>query len=70
MLNLIDEDIGECLMVPYERHWSNAKVIEALADVMVVKGVPERLRSDSGPDFVAASRFPKTFPTTAPSIRI
>ena len=33
-----------------ERHWSSAKVIEALADVMVIKGVPEHLRSDNGPE--------------------
>jgi putative transposase len=36
-----------------ERRWSSAKVIEALADVMVMKGVPEHLRSDNGPEFVA-----------------
>ena len=29
------------------------KVIEALADVMVIKGVPEHVRSDHGPEFVA-----------------
>ena len=29
------------------------KVIEYLADVMVVKGVPEHIRSDNGPEFVA-----------------
>ena len=28
-------------------------MIEALADVMVLKGVPEHLRSDNGPEFVA-----------------
>ena len=28
-------------------------MIEALADVMVMKGVPEHLRSDNGPEFVA-----------------
>jgi hypothetical protein len=26
-----------------ERRWSSAKVIEALADVMVLKGVPEHI---------------------------
>lgn len=31
---------------------SSAKVIGALADVMVMKGVPEHLRSDNGPEFV------------------
>jgi hypothetical protein len=50
MLNLIDEHSREGLMIRSERRWSSAKVIEALADVMVVKGVPEHLRSDNGPE--------------------
>jgi len=53
MLNLIDEHTRECLMIRSERRWSSAKVIEALADVMVRKGVSEHLRSDNGPEFVA-----------------
>jgi putative transposase len=53
ILNLIDEYTRECLMVRAERRWSSARVIGALADVMVVKGVPEHLRSDNGPEFVA-----------------
>ena len=53
MLNLIDEHSRECLMVRCEWRWSSAKVIEALADVMVMKSVPEHLCSDNGPEFVA-----------------
>ena len=53
VLNLIDEHSRECLMIRPERRWSSAKVIEALADVMVSKGVPEHIRSDNGPEFVA-----------------
>ena len=53
MLNLIDEHTRESLLVRPERRWSSAKVIEALADVMVMKGVPEHIRSDNGPEFVA-----------------
>jgi transposase InsO family protein len=52
MLNLIDEHTRESLLVRPERRWSSAKVIEYLADVMVVKGVPEHIRSDNGPEFV------------------
>ena len=53
ILNLIDEYTRECLLIRAERRWSSAKVIGALADVMVWKGVPEHLRSDNGPEFVA-----------------
>jgi len=53
VLNLIDEHTREALMVRTERRWSSAKVIAALADVMVIKGVPEHIRSDNGPEFVA-----------------
>ena len=53
ILNLIDEYTRECLLIRAERRWSSAKVIGALADVMVMKGVPEHLRSDNGPEFVA-----------------
>jgi putative transposase len=49
VLNLIDEHTRESLLVRAEGRWSSAKVIEALADVMVIKGVPEHLRSDNGP---------------------
>jgi hypothetical protein len=52
MLNLIDEHTRECLMIGCQRSWSSARVIAALADVMVIKGVPEHLRSDNGPEFV------------------
>jgi hypothetical protein len=30
----------ECLLIRAERRWSSAKIIEALADLMVRKGVP------------------------------
>ncbi len=52
VLNLIDEHSRECLLVRAERRWSSAKVIDAFADVMVMKGVPGHLRSDEGPEFV------------------
>ena len=53
LLNLIDGHTRESLLVRAERRWSTARVISALADVMVLKGVPEHLRSDNGPEFVA-----------------
>jgi hypothetical protein len=41
MLNLIDEHTRESLLVRPERRWPTARVIAALADVRVLKGVPE-----------------------------
>ncbi len=43
----------ECLLIRAKRRWSSTKVIGALADVMVMKGVPQHIRSDNGPEFVA-----------------
>ena len=40
-------------MIRCERSWSSTRVIAALADIMVMKGVPEHLRSDNGPEFLA-----------------
>ena len=40
-------------MIRCERSWPSTRVINALADVMVMKGIPEHLRSDNGPEFVA-----------------
>lgn len=53
MLNLIDEQTRESLLVRPERRWSSAKVIGSLPDLMVLQGVPEHIRSDNGPEFVA-----------------
>ena len=53
MLNLIDEHTRESLLVRPGCRWSSAKVIEALANVMVMKDVPPHIRSDNGPEFVA-----------------
>jgi putative transposase len=57
ILNLIDEYTRECLLIRAERRWNSAKVIGALADVMVMHGIPEHLRSDNGPEFVANESF-------------
>ncbi len=53
LLHLIDEHTRESLLVRAERRWPSSRVISALDDVLVMKGVPEHLRSDNGPEFVA-----------------
>jgi transposase InsO family protein len=53
MLTLIDEYTRECLAIRVARRLGRYEVIEALADVMLCRGVPEHIRSDNGPEFVA-----------------
>jgi hypothetical protein len=53
MLNPIDEHTRESLLVLPERRWSSAEAIKALADAMVLKGMPERTCSAKGSEFVA-----------------
>jgi putative transposase len=51
------------------RLWS-AKVIEALADLIVLKGVPEHLRSDNGREFVMHDLRKRLADTRAKTIYI
>ena len=53
MLTLIDEYTRECLAIRVARRLGSFEVIEALADVMLFRGVPENIRSDNGPEFAA-----------------
>ena len=53
MLVLIDEYTRECLAIRVARRLGSYEVIEMLADVMLWRGIPENIRSDNGPEFVA-----------------
>jgi len=53
LLTLIDEYTRECLAIGVARRLGSQEVIETLADVMLGRGIPEYLRSDNGPEFVA-----------------
>jgi len=52
-LNIIDEYTRECLASIPRRSWRNNDVIEVLAQLMLLKGVPEYLRSDNGSEFTS-----------------
>ncbi|MGH9357564.1 MAG: integrase catalytic domain-containing protein [Terriglobia bacterium] len=41
------------LAIRMARRQDSQEVIEALAEVMVWRGIPEHLRSDNGPEFIA-----------------
>jgi len=53
LLALIDEYTRECLAIRVARRLGSYEVIETLADVMVWRGIPEHIRSDNGPEFIA-----------------
>jgi putative transposase len=53
ILVLIDEYTRECLALRVARRLGSLQVIETLADVMLVRGIPEHVRSDNGPEFIA-----------------
>ncbi|MEW5797869.1 MAG: IS3 family transposase [Bacteroidota bacterium] len=53
MLNIIDEYTRECLSIRIERKITANDVIETLKDLFITRGVPEHIRSDNGPEFVA-----------------
>ncbi len=53
LLTLLDEYTRECLALPVERRMGSRQVMETLSDVMLWRGIPEHIRSDNGPEFVA-----------------
>jgi putative transposase len=53
MLNIVDEFTRECLAIKVARKLNSMDVIETLADLFVLRGVPAHIRSDQGPEFIA-----------------
>jgi putative transposase len=53
MLNIIDEFTHECLAIRVSRRLKSSDVIDALSDLFIRRGVPEFIRSDNGPEFIA-----------------
>jgi transposase InsO family protein len=53
LLTLLDEFSRECLAIRVARRLGRYEVIESLAEVMQQRGVPEHIRSDNGPEFLA-----------------
>ena len=53
ILTLIDEYTRECLALRVARRMNSLEVIDTLADVMLGRGIPEHIRSDNGPEFIA-----------------
>ncbi len=53
LLTLIDECTRECLAIRVARRRGSAEVLETLAEVMLWHRIPEYIRSDNGPAFIA-----------------
>ncbi len=53
MLNIIDEFTKEALMIRADRKLNSTDVLDALTDLFILRGAPEYIRSDNGPEFIA-----------------
>src|SRR4029078_11580941 len=53
MLNGVDKFTHECLAIRVDRKLKAIDVIDVLADLFILRGVPGHIRSDNGPEFVA-----------------
>ena len=53
MLNIIDEFTRECIAIRVNRRLKATDVIDVLSDLFILRGVPDHIRSDNGPEFIA-----------------
>jgi transposase InsO family protein len=53
LLTLVDEHTRECLAIHVARSITGDELLGVLASVMHERGVPENIRSDNGPEFIA-----------------
>ena len=54
-LNILDEYTRECLAIRVDRKLNSQNVLDVLTDLFIIRGSPEYIRSDNGPEFVAKS---------------
>jgi putative transposase len=52
-LSIVDEYTRECLCLKVARGITSEDVIDTLAELFALRGVPRHIRSDNGPEFVA-----------------
>jgi transposase InsO family protein len=55
MLNVIDEFTHEALAIRIDRKLNSTDVIDVLSDLFILRGLPEHIRSDNGPEFIATA---------------
>lgn len=54
-LGITDEYTRECLALEVDRSITAEKVLDVLLNLFMTRGVPKHIRSDNGPEFVAAA---------------
>lgn len=52
-LSIVDEFTRECLTLRVDRSITSEDVIDTLAELFSMRGVPKCIRSDNGPEFIA-----------------
>jgi len=52
-LSIVDEYTRECLCLKVDRSITSEDVIDTLAELFAMRGVPKHIRSDNGPEFIA-----------------
>lgn len=52
-LSIVDEYTRECLTLKVSRRMKSEDVIDSLAELFAMRGVPQSIRSDNGPEFVS-----------------
>lgn len=53
ILSLIDEYTRECIALEVSRRFTGDDLVDLLVDVFSIRGVPEFIRSDNGPEFIS-----------------
>ena len=54
-LSIVDEFTRECLALKVDRSITSEDVIDTLAELFALRGVPKCIRSDNGPEFIATA---------------
>lgn len=54
-LSVVDEHTRECVALEVERSIPAEGVVETLIDLFMIRGAPSHIRSDNGPEFIAAA---------------
>ena len=55
VFSVIDEYTRECLLIEVQRRITGTDVVHLLDALMALRGVPEHLRCDNGPEFVCSA---------------